>query len=115
MREINNSDVSNIQKTNLTTGKIEKNDPQVCNEGEECGLKDFSNPSGEVLGRSQVNKADNLKQDLAFCAINPEAVQSSDKLFEIAYKKFSEEKDPNAYEKACYVSTSQEARGLLSK
>lgn len=113
MREINkNMDIGKVQKVDLQTSKTEKNEPQFCGEIEEVNVKDFSNPK-EVLGRSQVNKADNLKNDVSFGIANPKAIENSDKLFELAFNKLQSKGDPNAYEKACAIATSEDAKALL--
>ena len=113
MREIKKLD--NMSKVpNLDSKNKSAAEPQFFAETEETGLKtDFSNPT-EVLGRSQVNKPDNIKEDVAFGIANPNAINNSDKLFEIAYKSLQSKGDPEAYEKACAISTSKDARELLS-
>jgi len=106
MREINKSlDMGKIQNSGLKKEKNEQVESNLCNESEELCVKDFSNPSAEVLGRSQVNKTDNLKEDVSFAMSNPEMVESSDKFFEMAYNQLLKENDPNAYEKAASMAT----------
>lgn len=117
MREIkNNVEVGKIPKADFKKEKCEEAEPQFCGESnnESPKVKDFSNPT-EALGRSQVNKADNLKTDIAFCSVHPEAVENSDKLFEIAFKGLQDSGDPNAYEKACAIATCEDAKELFSK
>lgn len=112
MREIKKVEMGQIPNIDSKTpGKAE---PQFCGEEtEQKVVKDFSNPT-EVLGRSQISKADNLKADISFGMANPDAISSSDRFFEIAYAQLSEKDDPHAYEKACAISTSPDARELLS-
>lgn len=112
MREIKKVDMSQVPNIDSKTqGKAE---PSFCGEDtEKKVVKDFSNPT-EVLGRSQINKADNLKADVAFGLANPNAISNSDRFFDIAYAQLLEKDDPHAYEKACAISTSTDARELLS-
>lgn len=115
MREIkNNVEIGKMQNADLRLSKSEKAEPQAISEGEESSIKDFSNPT-EVLGRSQVNSTDNLKSDVKFGLANPDAIASSDKLFNIAYSQLLNENDPQAYEKACAIATATDARDLLTK
>jgi len=118
MREIkNNVEIGKLQKQEVKVVPTDKTEPQVENAVPTKEIKDFSNPSGEVLGRSQVmvNKSDNIKEDIKFGMTNPEAIKSSDKLFELALAKLEAEGDPQAYEKACAISTSSESREILSR
>ena len=61
------------------------------------------------------SKSDNVKEDVKFGMAHPEAIASSDKLFNLALAKLEAEGDPNAYEKACAISTSTDSRELLSR
>lgn len=109
MREINkNIEVGKVQNSGLKKGKVEQAEQAelpICNENEEACVKDFSNPTAEVLGRSQINKTDNLKGDVSFAISNPDMIESSDKFFEMAYNQLLKENDPNAYEKAASMAT----------
>ena len=107
MREVkNNVEIGKTKKVEVKSTKIEKAEPQFCGELEtESTIKDFSNPSAEVLGRSQVSKADNLKADVAFGMEHPETISSADKFFDIAYNTLQSKKDPNAYEKASTMAS----------
>ena len=107
MREIkNNVEIGKAKKANTKNEKQEKAEPQFCVEMEtDSEIKDFSNPSAEVLGRSQVNKADNLKADVAFGAEHPETIASADKFFDIAYNTLQTKKEPNAYEIAATMAS----------
>jgi len=121
MREIkNNVEIGKVQKQEVKPNvapSVETTAPAQPSTEPEKEIKDFSNPSAEVLGRSQVvvGKADNLKEDIKFGMANPAAISSSDKLFNLALAKLENEGDPNAYEKACAISTSPDFRELLSK
>lgn len=104
MREVNNNniEVGKITKPEVATHS-EKADEIIATE--EKVVKDFSNPKAEILGRSQVNSADNLKNDVNFAIKNPEAIKDADKFFEYAYAKLLKDDVPNAYEKAAAMST----------
>lgn len=115
MREIKKVEMSQVP--NLDSKAQGKSEPQFCGEdAEQKVVKDLSSQH-EVSGRSQVSKAaaDNFQKDIAFGIANPDAIASSDRFFDIAYNQLSEKNDPNAYEKACAISTSPDARDLLSK
>lgn len=115
MREIkNNVEIGKVQKNELKSGNSDKFESQsITSEGKE--IKDFSNPSAEALGRSQVSKTDNIKSDIAFGIANPQAISKSDKLFNMALAKLEADGDPEAYEKACSIATSQDAKELFSR
>lgn len=116
MRDLNNNfEIGKVQNTNLKQDRSDKVEPQQITEIEDASVKDFSNPSAEALGRSQVSKTDNLREDVSFAYSNPKAIESSDKLFDMALKNLLAENDPEAYEKACAIATSPDARDLLSK
>lgn len=115
MREIdkNNINFVKIAKQDKSFGKNEVVETPKPQEPEEAGLKDFSNPTAEALGRSQVAKADTLKADVKFGMANPGKIQNSDKLFELAYAQLQAQGDSKAYEKACAIATSDDAKALL--
>lgn len=119
MREIkNNMEIGKVQKQDVKFCGTEKTEPQIGKPAvPEKEIKDFSNPSAEALGRTQVsvNKPDNIKEDIKFGMANPEAISASDKLFDLALSKLEAQGDPNAYEKACTIATSSEAKELLSR
>ena len=115
MRDVkNNVEIGKLKKSELKVNKADKQELQACENSEETSLKDFSNPT-EVLGRSQVNKSDNLEQDVTFGINQAKAISNSDRLFDIAFKQLKADGEPNAYEKACTIATSSETRDLLSK
>lgn len=114
MREINkNMKIGKVQPNGFKQEKPEKAETSFCGESEEASIKDFSNPSAEVLGRSQVSKTDNLKEDIAFGKANPEKIAKADKLFNLALAKLEAEGNPNAYEIASSIATSEDAKMLL--
>jgi len=102
MREIKKVEMSKMP--NLDPKMVEKSEPQFC--GEETNPKvvnDLSNQT-EVLGRSQISKADNLSSDVTFGMQNYQAIESADKFFDIAYAQLVKDNEPNAYEKASTMS-----------
>lgn len=115
MREIkNNLERGKVQKAELKSGKSNNAESHLAAEIDASNVNDFSNPT-EVLGRSQLSKTDNLKEDVAFGMANHSTISKSDKLFELAFKGLQSEGDPDAYEKACAISTSEEAKDILSR
>lgn len=114
MREINkNMKIGKVQSNGFKHDKAEKAETSFCAESDEASIKDFSNPSAEVLGRSQVSKTDNLKEDVAFGKANPEKIAKADKLFNLALAKLEAEGNPHAYEIASSIATSEDAKILL--
>lgn len=113
MREINNNrDVSKIPQKDVKFGEAEKPEAQAITP-EATEIKDFSNPKAEALGRSQVSKTDNLKSDVAFGLAHPEAIERSEKLFNMALAKLQADGNPHAYEIASSIATSEDAKALL--
>lgn len=108
MREINKNsssvEIAKIQKPELKASSSENADKKVSEESEKLNVNDFSNPT-EVLGRSQVSKADNLKADVAFGIAHPEAIAGADRFFDMAYAQLQEKGDPAAYEKASSMAS----------
>lgn len=105
MREIKKVD-GQKQITNVDP-KIpaKKEQPQVSDEEtSQKVVTDLSNQT-EILGRSQISKADNLKSDVAFGRANPQIIASADKFFDIAYTQLVNDNVPNAYEKASTMAT----------
>ena len=68
----------------------------------------------DVVGRSQIKKADNVKEDVNFMLRNPEIMAKAERFFEMAYERLLKEDSPNAYEKASAMATVF-ARELASK
>lgn len=103
MREIKKVDVGQVP--NVETKSAEKSEPQSAEEtAAPKVVNDLSNQT-EVLGRSQISKADNLKADVAFGMQNFDAIKSADRFFDIAYAQLVEDNDPNAYEKASTMAS----------
>jgi len=57
-----------------------------------------------IAGKSQI-KADNIAKDLATFCGNYKAVAISDQFFDRAYADLVAQKDPQAYEKACLMTS----------
>ena len=99
MREISkNMDAGKVPMQDIKFGNAEKAEPPISASAEK-EIIDFSNPT-EMLGRSQVSAVDNLQTDVAFSMANPQAIESADKFFDMAYAQLQQKNDPNAYEKA---------------
>ncbi len=102
MREINNNmEIGKIQKPEVKASEQENVEPQVAVPEKE--IKDLSNPT-EVSGRSLVNKADNLKEDVAFVVAHPKSVEKANKFFDIVYEQLKARGDENAYPDACAIT-----------
>lgn len=107
MRELknNNIEIGKIQqRKDIKTNKAEEALPQL-NQDEEKIAKDFSNPSAEVLGRSQVAPADALQKDVEFAIANPEAVEKADKFFEMTLAQLDANGYKDAYAKASEITS----------
>lgn len=103
MREIKKIEMNQIP--NIDHKASDKSELQFCAEdSNQKVIKDLSNQT-EILGRSQINKADNLKSDVAFGIANQQAIASADKFFDIAYAQLVKDNDPNAYEKASSMAS----------
>lgn len=103
MREIKKVEMNQVP--NLDQKVSDKSEPQFCaEEVNQKVIKDLSNQT-EILGRSQINKADNLKSDVAFGMANQQAITSADKFFDIVYAQLVSDNDPNAYEKASTMAS----------
>lgn len=59
----------------------------------------------DIVGRSQVRKADNVKEDVNFMLKNPEIMAKAERFFDVAYTQLLREDSPNAYEKAAAMAT----------
>jgi len=88
MRELkNNVEISKVQpRQEIKTTKAEEIVAPIVAK-EEKAAADFSNPTAEVLGRSQVNQADALQKDVTFGMAHPEAIEQADRFFEMAYEQ----------------------------
>lgn len=111
-------EIKKIEAATTPNIRVEKTDkaavePQFCADTVDVDTTNLAASPGAVGGRSQVS-ADNLESDLAFLAQNPDVVNKSEKLHEMAFKALQQNGDSNAYEKACAISTSDTAKELLS-
>jgi hypothetical protein len=96
MNGINNiQNIQNAQKINKA------NVPPAANN------KVIENLAGQadIVGRSQVQRADNVKEDVNFMLKNPEIMAKAERFFDIAYAQLLKEDSPNAYEKAAAMAT----------
>lgn len=104
MSEIKKINVGKLSQ-NLEHKSAEKSEPQFSgSESNPKVVKDLLDQT-EVLGRSQISKTDNLTCDVAFGMQNPQAIESADKFFNIAYAQLVKDNDPNAYEKASSMAS----------
>lgn len=105
MREIkNNMDIQKMQDVRFAGSEKPESTPEVANASAK-EIKDFSNPPAEALGRSQVKSTDSVKNDVAFGMEHPEAIDSSDRFFEMTYNTLKAQGHPNAYEEAAAQAT----------
>lgn len=103
IKKINAGQIPNIEQKSAE--KSESPEPQFSgNETNTKVINDLSNQT-ELLGRSQICKKDNLTCDVAFGMKNPQAIESADKFFNLAYAQLVKENDPNAYEKASSMAS----------
>lgn len=58
-----------------------------------------------IAGKSQIGKVDNVQNDIAAFCHNPRLIAISDDFFDRAYAKLCDENDPEAYEKACLMTS----------
>lgn len=104
MSEIKKINVGKFSQ-NVEHKSAEKSEPQFSgSESNPKVVKDLSDQT-EVLGRSQISKTDNLASDVTFGMQNPQAIESADKFFNIAYAQLVKDNDPNAYEKASSMAS----------
>lgn len=106
MSEINKN-LNNIDASKLPPKTEVKQMPKVdamipVEQPEKKMVEDFSNPTAEALGRSQVNPAgvSAIAKDVAFGMANPEKIAEADKFYDMAYKVLSEQGDKDAGPKA---------------
>jgi hypothetical protein len=105
MREINNNtEIGKVQDIRFSGAEKADKKPEIVN-APASEIKDFSNPKAELSGRVQVSSADNLKNDVAFGMVHPEAMASSDRFFEMKYNELQAQGHPNAYEEAAAQAT----------
>ncbi len=58
-----------------------------------------------IAGKSQIGKVDNVQNDIATFGANPNLVALSDEFFDKAYARLCAQNDPEAYEKACLMTS----------
>lgn len=58
-----------------------------------------------LAGKSQVGQVDNVQNDVKVFGQNPQLVALSDKFFDKAYEQLCAKNDPDAYEKACLLTS----------
>lgn len=109
MNGINN--IQNIQHAQ-GAGKINAGAEQQ-ESAKKIDLDNLRGP-GDVVGRSQIQRADNVKEDVNFMLRNPEIMAKAEKFFDVAYQQLLKEDSPNAYEKAAAMATTF-ARELVTK
>ena len=73
-------------------------------EVKETASKDVPVGQDAIAGKSQI-KADNVANDLVTFCSNPKAIELSEQFFDKAYAQLVAQKDPNAYEKACLMTS----------
>lgn len=104
------SDLNNIGKIG---GNVSKN-TELPNKKEDLNLNLSQNEaentlseipsSASVIGRSMVSQ-DNVNNDIAFGIKNPQVLQKCESFFDSVYTELSNSKDPEAYEKACMLTS----------
>lgn len=102
--------------SNLNLGAIQKQhavkSTEVKDEIAAAPIEEIEEPKSQgvpvgqsaIAGKSQI-KADNVSNDIATFAANPNVVMLSDNFFDKAYDSLVAENDPNAYEKACLMTS----------
>lgn len=100
----NNINLGSVHRSSASK-HIEKDDIVIAQQEEKDSLNN-SFPVGQsaLAGKSQI-KADNIARDLALFKSNPHLVKVSDKFFDEAYERLLASNDPQAYEKACLLTS----------
>ena len=112
MREIKKVDASQTPKAKADrTGSSSEITPSV-SATSSTNTENLGTGPSSLVGQAQVIK-DNAAKDLNFMANHLDAVDKSEQLFDLTFKALREQDDPQAYEKACAISTSA-ARELFS-
>lgn len=114
MNHINN--INNLQSIQHVNEMQQAQHMKDAQHAQQENAKVIENLSGhaDVVGRSQIQKADNVKEDVNFMLKNPEIMMKAEQFFNMAYQKLLSEDSPNAYEKAASMATVF-ARELASK
>lgn len=113
------TDINNVNRIN--------NVPQIqhVNEANQAGSQKANNQEdnkkienlqghADVVGRSQIQKTDKLKDDVDFMMKHPDIIAKTEAFFNLAYAQLLKEDAPNAYEKAAAMATTF-ARELASQ
>ncbi|MBR1754482.1 hypothetical protein IJ732_06555 [bacterium] len=81
--------------------------PILGDNGEQAEKKTIENLAGQadIVGRSQIKRADNVKEDVNFMLKNPDIMAKTEAFFNLAYAQLLKEDSPNAYEKAASMAT----------
>ena len=108
MREINNS-TSNLNPTNFqkVESKMDINpsqEPVQETEPKAVVTENLANSPEAIIGRSQVNKADSLENDMKFMLNNPEAVEKAVKFYGLAEKMLKDKGVEDSYEQAAVLA-----------
>lgn len=104
MREVNNS-TGNINSTNFPKIDSKKEIPQVSETPTENSepvkvTDNLANSPEAIIGRSQVNKADSLENDMKILLNNPDVVEKTLNFCGLAEQILREKGDDAPYEKA---------------
>lgn len=108
MREINNS-TGNLNPTNFqkVESKMDINpsqEPVQETEPKAVVTENLANSPEAIIGRSQVNKADSLENDMKFMLNNPEAVEKAVKFCGLAEKMLKDKGVEDSYEQAAVLA-----------
>lgn len=107
MSEIDGPKISvNQVKFNSIKKQAAEDEQHIVSDEEKEQIKDFSNIKAETIGRSLLFKGtDNINNDIKAAIENPQIVENSDKLFELAYSEAINSNVQNPYEAAASAST----------
>ena len=104
MSEINGPKFG-VNQINFQSSQKQTPETKQIVEEEAPKLKDFSNPTAEVLGRLMLKDVDNTDHDLNTILKNPQIAENSDEMFETAFKAVQDAGVENPYEEAATFST----------
>ena len=101
-----NFNLGAIQKTKNVKSAEMKDEIQAAPVEEIEEPKSSGVPVGQsaIAGKSQI-KTDNISNDIAILAANPGLVEKAGIVFDKAYEGLLKKGDPEAYEKACLISS----------
>lgn len=108
MREINNS-TGNLNPANFQKVDPKKETPQIVENTPENTVAvnvtdNLANSPEAIIGRSQVQKADNLENDMKTMLNNPDAVEKAIKFCSIAEDILKKQGVEAPYEKAAILA-----------